>query len=87
MAKTIDFGLFDWIDTAPGPLAALYESRLRPMALPTVPVYGYHLAEHHSTPLGMAPSPTLFLRPSLSAPRVFAFRLWRFCCRFTIRCA
>ncbi len=61
MAKTIDFGLFDWIDTAPGPLAALYEARLRLIEIADrAGFYGYHLAEHHGTALGMAPSPALF---------------------------
>lgn len=61
MAVNIDFGLFDWIDRAPGSLADQYESRLKLIELADrAGFYGYHLAEHHSTPLGMAPSPSVF---------------------------
>lgn len=57
----MDFGMFDWIDTGPQPLAGLYESRLQLIErADEAGFYGYHLAEHHGTPLGMAPSPSLF---------------------------
>ncbi len=40
----------------------LYEERLRLLeAADSAGFRGYHLAEHHFTPLGMAPSPALFL--------------------------
>jgi alkanesulfonate monooxygenase SsuD/methylene tetrahydromethanopterin reductase-like flavin-dependent oxidoreductase (luciferase family) len=40
----------------------LYEERLRLLeAADAAGFVGYHLAEHHTTPLGMAPSPALFL--------------------------
>src|SRR5262249_52161410 len=39
-----------------------YEDRLRiAEAYDHAGFYAYHLAEHHSTPLGMAPSPSIFL--------------------------
>lgn len=58
---TIDFGLFDWIDLAGSSVGELYESRLQLIELADrAGFYGYHLAEHHGTPLGMAPSPSLF---------------------------
>ena len=61
MSEKIDFGLFDWIDRAPGTTAELYESRIQLIQLADeAGFYGYHLAEHHGTPLGMAPSPSLF---------------------------
>jgi alkanesulfonate monooxygenase SsuD/methylene tetrahydromethanopterin reductase-like flavin-dependent oxidoreductase (luciferase family) len=61
MAEKIDFGMFDWIDRAPGSTADLYESRIQLIQLADeAGFYGYHLAEHHGTPLGMAPSPSLF---------------------------
>lgn len=61
MATKIDFGLFDWIDSAPGTVGELYESRLKLIELADqAGFYGYHLAEHHGTHLGMAPSPSLF---------------------------
>ena len=39
-----------------------YEDRLKLIeAYDRAGIYGYHCAEHHSTPLGMAPSPSVFL--------------------------
>ena len=62
MATTVSFGLFDWVDRAPGSLGELYESRLKLIELADqAGFYGYHVAEHHGTPLGMAPSPSVFL--------------------------
>ena len=56
------FGLFDWIDRGTAPLYRLYAERLQLLeAADTAGFFCYHLAEHHATPLGMAPSPALFL--------------------------
>lgn len=56
------FGVFDWIDSRGVPLHQLYDERIRTIqAAEKAGFYCYHLAEHHSTPLGMAPSPSLFL--------------------------
>ena len=61
MPAKINFGLFDWIDQGPSSLADLYESRLQLIEIADQSgFFGYHLAEHHSTPLGMAPSPSVF---------------------------
>jgi alkanesulfonate monooxygenase SsuD/methylene tetrahydromethanopterin reductase-like flavin-dependent oxidoreductase (luciferase family) len=58
----VTFGLFDWIDRGTAPLYQLYEERLQLLeAADAAGFVGYHLAEHHATPLGMAPSPALFL--------------------------
>jgi alkanesulfonate monooxygenase SsuD/methylene tetrahydromethanopterin reductase-like flavin-dependent oxidoreductase (luciferase family) len=58
----VDFGLFDWIDRGTAPLTQLYEDRLQLLeAADSAGLFCYHLAEHHATPLGMAPSPALFL--------------------------
>jgi len=55
-------GVFDHFDSDGGSLAALYEWRLTLVeAYDASGVDIYHLAEHHSTPLGMAPSPSVFL--------------------------
>ena len=44
------------------PLAEHYENRLKLIeAYDRAGFYSYHVAEHHSTPLGMAPSPSVFL--------------------------
>jgi alkanesulfonate monooxygenase SsuD/methylene tetrahydromethanopterin reductase-like flavin-dependent oxidoreductase (luciferase family) len=56
------FGLFDWIDRGVVPLHQLYAERLQLLEVADAAgFFCYHLAEHHATPLGMAPSPALFL--------------------------
>jgi alkanesulfonate monooxygenase SsuD/methylene tetrahydromethanopterin reductase-like flavin-dependent oxidoreductase (luciferase family) len=58
----MQFGVFDHLDRTGGALADYYENRLRiAEAYDRLGFYAYHLAEHHSTPLGMAPSPSVFL--------------------------
>ena len=60
--EQVKFGLFDWIDRGQAPLQSLYEERLQLLEVAdSAGFLGYHLAEHHFTPLGMAPSPALFL--------------------------
>ena len=55
-------GVFDHFDADGGALSALYEWRLKLVeAYDRNGIDIYHLAEHHSTPLGMAPSPSVFL--------------------------
>jgi alkanesulfonate monooxygenase SsuD/methylene tetrahydromethanopterin reductase-like flavin-dependent oxidoreductase (luciferase family) len=54
------FGIFDHIDDAGVPLAELYSNRLTiAEAYDRLGFYGYHVAEHHTTPLGAAASPAL----------------------------
>ncbi len=56
------FGAFDHMDDAGVPLGQLFADRLALIeAYDRAGLYGYHLAEHHSTPLGSAASPSLFL--------------------------
>ncbi len=58
----MEFGIFDHLDRSRLPLADYYEERLAVIeAIDRAAFYAYHLAEHHSTPLGMAPSPSVFL--------------------------
>ena len=58
----MDFGVFDHLDRSALPLEEFYEARLKLIeAYDRAGFYAYHVAEHHSTPLGMAPSPTVFL--------------------------
>ena len=60
--ETMKFGIFDHMDLGAVPLAQQYEERLKLIeAYDRSGFYCYHLAEHHSTPLGMAPSPAVFL--------------------------
>jgi alkanesulfonate monooxygenase SsuD/methylene tetrahydromethanopterin reductase-like flavin-dependent oxidoreductase (luciferase family) len=56
------FGVFDHMDRAGGDLGRQFDERLRLIELyERAGFHGYHLAEHHATPLGMAASPSLFL--------------------------
>jgi len=58
----MEFGIFDHLDRSRQPLADYYEERLAIVeAFDRAGFYAYHLAEHHATPLGMAPSPSVFL--------------------------
>jgi alkanesulfonate monooxygenase SsuD/methylene tetrahydromethanopterin reductase-like flavin-dependent oxidoreductase (luciferase family) len=70
----VRFGIFDWLDADGRDLADLYEQRLRLVELADrLPFHCYHLAEHHGTPLGFAPSPNLFL--AAAAARTNRIRL------------
>jgi alkanesulfonate monooxygenase SsuD/methylene tetrahydromethanopterin reductase-like flavin-dependent oxidoreductase (luciferase family) len=58
----MEFGIFDHLDRNDLPLKEFYEARLKLIeAYDQAGFYAYHVAEHHSTPIGMAPSPTVFL--------------------------
>src|SRR5215217_989882 len=58
----MEFGIFDHLDRNDLPLRDYYESRLQIIeAYDRLGFYAYHVAEHHATPLGMAPSPSVFL--------------------------
>ena len=59
---TLEFGIFDHLDRNDLPLRDYYEERLKVIeAFERGGFYAYHVAEHHFTPLGMAPSPSVFL--------------------------
>lgn len=71
----VTFGLFDWIDSDgvrdPG---QLYRERLDLLAdAEDLRFDIYHLAEHHVTPLGLVPSPSVFL--AAAAMRTSRIRL------------
>jgi alkanesulfonate monooxygenase SsuD/methylene tetrahydromethanopterin reductase-like flavin-dependent oxidoreductase (luciferase family) len=58
----MEFGIFDHLDRNDLPLGEYYEDRLKLIeAYDAAGFHSYHLAEHHATPLGMAPSPSVFL--------------------------
>jgi alkanesulfonate monooxygenase SsuD/methylene tetrahydromethanopterin reductase-like flavin-dependent oxidoreductase (luciferase family) len=58
----MEFGIFDHLDRRDEPLASFYDDRLAMVsAAEEAGFYAYHIAEHHATPLGMAPSPNLFM--------------------------
>jgi alkanesulfonate monooxygenase SsuD/methylene tetrahydromethanopterin reductase-like flavin-dependent oxidoreductase (luciferase family) len=54
------FGVFDHLDNSGRPLHEFFEHRLRLIeSYERLGFLAYHTAEHHATPLGMAPSPSL----------------------------
>jgi alkanesulfonate monooxygenase SsuD/methylene tetrahydromethanopterin reductase-like flavin-dependent oxidoreductase (luciferase family) len=56
------FGVFDHMDDAGIPHGELFAGRLRlAEAYDRAGFHGYHLAEHHGTPIGCAASPGIFL--------------------------
>jgi alkanesulfonate monooxygenase SsuD/methylene tetrahydromethanopterin reductase-like flavin-dependent oxidoreductase (luciferase family) len=58
----LECGVFDHLDRNDLTLHDLYEQRLKVIELfDRFGFYAYHVAEHHFTPLGMAPSPSVFL--------------------------
>ncbi|MGD0107894.1 MAG: LLM class flavin-dependent oxidoreductase [Rhodopila sp.] len=55
-------GVFDHVDRGLAPLDRFFEERLKlAEAYDRAGFYGYHVAEHHATPLGVAPSPGVWL--------------------------
>jgi alkanesulfonate monooxygenase SsuD/methylene tetrahydromethanopterin reductase-like flavin-dependent oxidoreductase (luciferase family) len=61
--KRFDVGLFDWIDPSGGDdLAEQYHRRFELVAqVEEAGFYAYQVAEHHGTPLSIAPSSSVFL--------------------------
>ena len=81
----VSFGVFDWIDRGTQPLSQLYEDRLQLLAAADeAGFFCYHLAEHHATPLGMAPSPALILTAATQRTRRIRLGPLVYCCRSTI---
>src|ERR1700730_13356460 len=68
------FGIFDHLDDSGVPVGQLFEERLKLIeAYDRAGFYGYHLAEHHNTPLGYAPSPGVFLSAVAQRTRQLRF--------------
>jgi alkanesulfonate monooxygenase SsuD/methylene tetrahydromethanopterin reductase-like flavin-dependent oxidoreductase (luciferase family) len=58
----VKFGVFDHIDESGLAIARQFEERLRLIErYERAGFHAYHLAEHHGTPLGHSPSPSVFL--------------------------
>jgi alkanesulfonate monooxygenase SsuD/methylene tetrahydromethanopterin reductase-like flavin-dependent oxidoreductase (luciferase family) len=67
-------GVFDHLDQGNIPLSEYYETRLRAIeAFERAGFYSYHVAEHHFTPLGMAPSPSVYLAAVAQRTKVLRF--------------
>jgi alkanesulfonate monooxygenase SsuD/methylene tetrahydromethanopterin reductase-like flavin-dependent oxidoreductase (luciferase family) len=59
-------GVFDHLDASGRPLGTCFAERLEMLArYDAAGLHAYHLAEHHATPLGIAPSPSLFLAAAM----------------------
>src|SRR6188768_1346409 len=58
----MQFGIFDQNDRGPYPLTEQYENRLQLIEFyDRAGFRTYHMSEHHSTPLNLTPSPSVFL--------------------------
>ena len=64
-------GIWDHVERRPGEsLSELYEGRCQFLELADQgPFWAYHVAEHHFTPLGMAPSPSVYLSALIQRTR------------------
>ena len=68
------FGVFDHMDANGAGMANLFADRLRlTEAYDKAGIYCYHVAEHHCTPLGYAPSPGIFLSSVAQRTRQLRF--------------
>jgi alkanesulfonate monooxygenase SsuD/methylene tetrahydromethanopterin reductase-like flavin-dependent oxidoreductase (luciferase family) len=60
--NVMKIGLFDHVEHGERPLAALFDERLQfAAAADAAGIYCLHVAEHHATPLNMAPVPGVYL--------------------------
>ena len=56
------FGIFDHLDNSGLPMQEFFENRLKlAQVYENIGIHAYHMAEHHATPLGMSPSPSVFI--------------------------
>ena len=82
------FGVFDHMDDGGVPLCQQFAARMRLVeAYDRLGFHAYHLAEHHGTPLGLAPSPGFFMAALAQRRRGSVSAAGLLCSRSTIRCA
>ena len=82
----MDLGIFDHLDRRDMPVADFYEHRLRLLEkYDAAGFYSYHLAEHHATPLGLAPMPRIFLAAATQRTRRIRLGPCVYCLRSTTR--
>ena len=66
----MQFGIFDQNDRGPYPLGQQYENRLQLIEFyDSAGFRTYHMSEHHSTPLNLTPSPSVFLAAAAQRTR------------------
>jgi alkanesulfonate monooxygenase SsuD/methylene tetrahydromethanopterin reductase-like flavin-dependent oxidoreductase (luciferase family) len=66
IGRSLEVGIFDHIEKSSGSanIGELYRERIAYVKhAEALGFWGYHLAEHHCTPLSVVPSPALFLAP------------------------
>ncbi|MFN0304457.1 MAG: LLM class flavin-dependent oxidoreductase [Burkholderiales bacterium] len=70
----MQIGVFDHLDKNDLPLSKYYEARLQIIErYDRAGLHSYHCAEHHLTPIGMAPSPSVFLAAVAQRTRALRF--------------
>jgi alkanesulfonate monooxygenase SsuD/methylene tetrahydromethanopterin reductase-like flavin-dependent oxidoreductase (luciferase family) len=70
----VDFGVIDHLDRQSKPICETYDSRLKLLEQYDQAGFStYHLTEHHFTPLGLAPSPLIFLAAAARITRNIRF--------------
>jgi alkanesulfonate monooxygenase SsuD/methylene tetrahydromethanopterin reductase-like flavin-dependent oxidoreductase (luciferase family) len=70
----VKYGVMDHVDDSGRAPHDHYEARLRFVeTLDQVGFYSYHVAEHHGTPLGFAPSPNIYLSAVAQRTRQLRF--------------
>ncbi|MDB5651618.1 MAG: Flavin-dependent oxidoreductase, luciferase family [Hyphomicrobiales bacterium] len=68
------FGIFDHLDNSAMPIHRFFNDRLTLIELyDKCAFHSYHLAEHHGTTLGMAPSPNVFLSAVAQRTKILRF--------------
>lgn len=70
----VEFGVIDHVDRQDVPIAETYDSRLKLVELYDKAGFtAFHITEHHNTPLGLAPSPMIFLAAASRITRQIRF--------------
>lgn len=70
----IEFGAIDHIDRQDRPIHETFDSRLKLIELyEKAGFYAFHLTEHHFTPLGLSPSPNVFLAAASRITKTIRF--------------
>ena len=70
----MEFGIFDHLDNDHLPFQRYYDERLKLVEMyDRAGFHAYHIAEHHATTLGMAPSPNVFLSAVAQRTRQLRF--------------
>lgn len=78
MTANLHFGVFDSLDRSGAPVGRQLHERLELVeAAEAAGAHCYHVAEHHGTPLSIAPSPSVFL--AAVAARTSTIRLGPLC--------